>query len=119
MLAFKTTTVQMPSTTGTTSIAGGFVDFESNVRTAHVALAGFGARFDNQHDHHYGELSIFFREVSISGRRVSFVPALLLRDFSENIDDKYSGFVNVLVIADLVPAVSGLEHASVSGIQIG
>ena len=101
MLAFKTTTVTMPSTRATTSIAFGSVHFDSRIRTAEVALKGFTARFDNNQDHNFGELDIFFREIDVQEKSVSFTVALMLRDFSGEIDDAYSGHVIVLVIADL------------------
>ena len=101
MLAFKTTTVEMPSTKGTTSVASGRVAFNSEVRTADIALKGFTVKFDNQHDHHFGQLDIFLREISVHNKSVSFSAFVMLRDFSGSIDDSYSGFVDVLVIADL------------------
>lgn len=102
----------MPPTRGTTSVAAGTATFTAKIRIADVALKGYSIKFDNNKDHHFGQLDVFFKEQQINNNNYSFAVFVLLRDFSGNIDDTYSGSVDVLVIADLEePSLSNTVSA--------
>ncbi|CCH53132.1 hypothetical protein BN8_02203 [Fibrisoma limi BUZ 3] len=75
------------------------VSFPSNVRTAQIALNGFDIRYTDG-DHHILRQLVDISEPTISGNSVSYRVSFLLRDGSGNIDDRYEGFVDTLVIAD-------------------
>jgi hypothetical protein len=101
MLAFKVVRVNFPATTGRDQTVNSFADFNSTVKTAQVAINGFDTTYRNG-DHHLGELRVdCSSSPTFSGRRVDFSINFLLRDFSGNIDDPFSGWVDALVIADV------------------
>ena len=73
--------------------------FGQPVRTAHVALNGFDLDFTDQ-DHRIGRLAIDARLLRNRDRDVEVQVTAIFRDQLNN--DSYEGFVDVLVIADLV-----------------
>ena len=73
--------------------------FSSDVRNASVCLRGFSIGY-NDKDHHIKWLEIDVDKTGVSGPTVSFAADFLLRDNSGRIDDRFSGWVEVLVIAD-------------------
>lgn len=77
------------------------VTFPSAVRTAHVALNGFDVRYTDG-DHHILRQIVDISDPTVNGNAVSFNVSLLLRDSSGNIDDRYQGTVDTLVIAETV-----------------
>ncbi len=75
------------------------VTFPSPVRTAQIALNGFDVQYSDG-DHHILRQIVDISEPTISGNAVSYRVTFLLRDGSGNIDDRYQGTVDTLVIAD-------------------
>lgn len=100
-LQFQRSRVSFDPTRGRVQTEPRTVSFQSRVRTAHVALNGFDVRYNNG-DHHVLEQTIDISDPTIANNAVSFSVNLLLRDASGNIDDPFSGWVDVLVIADTV-----------------
>jgi hypothetical protein len=74
--------------------------FNSRVVRAEVALNGFDITFNNG-DHHLLREIIDASIDSVQDRTVRVKVNYLLRDDSGNIDDPYSGRVDVLVIAEV------------------
>jgi len=101
MLSFKIKLVEFPPFSGGEQRLFTQVRFPFRVRTAEACIRGFSVKYTNA-DHHLHQLEIFLSEqVGIDGREVSFFIYFLLRDFSGNVDDKYEGEIEVLVIADI------------------
>jgi hypothetical protein len=96
-LQFAYPSITVPSGTGRRTI-GGFATFSSTVRSAGVALNGFKFDFDDE-DHHINIVEADTDFVSISGNRVNFNVECDYED--KNGDDSYSGYVTVMVVADV------------------
>jgi len=77
------------------------VNFPSQVRSAQIALNGFDVRYTDG-DHHILRQIVDISDPQINGSAVSYNVSLLLRDDSGNIDDRYQGTVDTLIIADTV-----------------
>ena len=77
------------------------VAFPSAVRSAHVALNGFDVSYTDG-DHHILRQIVDISDPTIIGNAVTYNVNLLLRDGSGNIDDRYQGTVDTLIIADTV-----------------
>jgi len=101
MLDFRVRRVELPFITGQEQFMDDVFDFDRPVRVAEVVLNGFDISFDNG-DHHFKRLAIDCNLNSIMTNLVNFQVHTLLRDDSGNIDDPYGGWVEVMVIADLV-----------------
>lgn len=99
---FRTTRVRFDSTRGIVQRETGSVNFRSRVRRAGFAINGFKMKFTDK-DHHlwHEEINIEESNIQISNTNVSFPVSFLLRDSSGNIDDRYEGYVDVLVIAEV------------------
>ena len=80
------------------------VDFGMPVSRAEVALKGFISRFDGD-DHELYIHKIMTSVDRIEGSKVFVKITYLLRDHSGNIDDSYSGAVQVLVFADVASQI--------------
>jgi hypothetical protein len=100
-LAFQVQRHNIESTTGSSINQSGSFTFNRPVRTAEVALNGFRLEFNNE-DHHVHVAEVDINRGSISNATVNYTYQFLLRDRSGNIDDPYEGYVQVLIIADLV-----------------
>ncbi len=100
-LTFRTQTVNFDPTRGQRQREPGSVTFPSRVRTAHAAIKGFSIGYTDS-DHHIYQAEVDIDMASVIGPTVNFFVDFLLRDSSGNIDDRYGGWVEVLVIADLV-----------------
>jgi hypothetical protein len=98
MLDFRTARVNFPAKTGQPQPVTTTVVFPTNVRAANVAVNGFDVGYVGS-DHHLLRTQIDTSS-SINLNTVNVVTNLSLRDSSGNFDDSYSGFVDVLVIAD-------------------
>ncbi len=79
-------------------------DFKRKVSKATVALKGFSAKFDNS-DHELHLLQVSPSIESIVNTKVVVKVKFLLRDNSGNIDDKYSGGIVVIILADLESSI--------------
>jgi hypothetical protein len=92
----STQSVTIPIGTGRRSIRSS-VSFPATVLRAGVALNGFALDYDSA-DHHINIVEADTDLVSVAGRTVNFQVECDYRD--QNGDDKYSGYVTVLVIAE-------------------
>ncbi len=99
-IAFKRTSIRFDPTSGRIQNEPAAVVFGSRVHKAEVAINGFDVQYTDG-DHH------IFREIvdakidRIDANTVFVSVDLLLRDSSGNIDDRFHGRVDVLVIADV------------------
>lgn len=100
-LRFIRERVVFDSTKGQTQNEPRTVSFPSSVRSAHVALNGFDVRYSDG-DHHILRQIVDISDPRINGNAVSYDVTFLLRDGSGNIDDRYEGTVDTLIIADTV-----------------
>jgi len=94
---FRTSRITVPPGTGRRSIEG-TVAFNSRVCRAAATLNGFALDFANA-DHHINIVEADTDIVSISGNTVRFRIQCSYAD--KNFDDKYSGYVTALVVADV------------------
>ncbi len=100
-LRFFRTSLSIPPGTGRKSF-GDTVDFTSNVIRADVALNGFKLDFTAQNaDRHINEVEVDTDVVNVQGTSVGIVVETEYRDNNVDADDHYSGYVTVLVIADV------------------
>ena len=93
---FRNQSVTIPIGTGRRSIQSS-VSFPATVLRAGVALNGFALDYDSA-DHHINIVEADTDIVSVSGGTVTFQVECDYRD--QNGDDKYSGYVTALVIAE-------------------
>jgi hypothetical protein len=98
---FRRTRIYFDSTRFTEQIQTGAVVFPTTVNRAEAAINGFFVKFDNG-DKHLLAHKIDIGTPRINGATVFFEVNYLLRDSSGNIDDPYSGYVDVMVVADRV-----------------
>lgn len=101
MLAFKEVTINFGTVTGTRQRQSADVVFDKNVRTAQGMLKGYNIRYTNG-DHHILEQEIDLDIVRPNDKTVRVFADFVLRDSSGVYDDGYRGFVNAIVVADLV-----------------
>jgi len=99
-LDFRRATINFDPTRGRTQDESVTVAFGGTVRRADVALNGFDIAYTNG-DHHILREKIDARVVSVLGNTVTVGVEFLLRDSSGNIDDPFTGRVDVLVMADV------------------
>ena len=99
---FRTRRVNFVPTTGQTNTQlNQKVIFSSPVRRAEAAIKGYNVGYTGE-DHHIFRQEVEIRNVHIvEGNGVCFDIDYLFRDSSGNIDDRYSGWVDVLVVADV------------------
>ena len=76
------------------------VPFTGTVRSAGAALNGFDITYNNG-DHHLLR-EVIDLSVEHDTNSVTVTASFLLRDNSGNIDDRFSGHVDCLIIADVV-----------------
>jgi hypothetical protein len=98
---FQVVRVNFPATKGIEQRVPASATFSGPVRLAQVALQGFQMEFTDA-DHHIGTQRLVIEGPGISGNRVEFTAFYLFRDKSGSIDDRYSGFAEYLVAADVV-----------------
>lgn len=103
MLDMKLVKIRFDASRGAIQREPQFAQFSKKVRTANVALNGFDIKYTDR-DHHVLRQKVDLHSVKISNNVVSFAADLLLRDGSGNIDDRFEGTIDVLVIADLEEA---------------
>jgi hypothetical protein len=95
--AYRSVSITIPSGSGTKRIASS-VTFNSNVRSAAVALNGFNLDYSTS-DHHINVVEADLDIVQISGRTVFIAADTRYAD--QNFDDSYSGSVSAVVIANV------------------
>lgn len=98
-LEFQTIRIDFPSRRDAEQTINRSATFSRNIRSVGAAINGFNLRFNNG-DHHLLQEKVDISQISFSDRTATFNVNLLLRDGSGSIDDPYSGFVDVLLIAD-------------------
>jgi hypothetical protein len=97
---FKVVRVDFPPTKGTEQRVPAQATFSGPVRLAQVALQGFEIGYTDN-DHHIWTQRLVISGPGISGNTVNFTAFLLFRDKSGSIDDRYGGFAEYLVAADV------------------
>lgn len=97
---FRRTTINFDPTSAQIQSEPAAVVFNGRVNKADVALNGFDIRYTDG-DHHLLREMVDARVQAINDRTVFVAVDYLLRDSSGNIDDRYQGRVDVLVIADV------------------
>ena len=100
-LEFQTVRVNFPSRRDAEHSINRTTTFSRNIRTVGAAINGFDVTFNNG-DHNFLREKVDISPISVSGRTATFTVNMLLRDSSGNIDDPYSGFVDVMLIADTI-----------------
>lgn len=92
--------VTIPSGTRRRTLTG-FVTFPANVRGAAVTLKGFKLDFDNAagSNRPINIVEVRIGDVRVLGSTVEFDVECLYADY--NFDDRYSGYVEAQVIADV------------------
>ena len=99
-LDFRTVTINFAPTTGAPGRETATAVFGSTVTKANAALRGFDIRFNNG-DHHILRELVDIDVEQILNNTVRVADDYLLRDSTGNIDDPYSGTVEVVVMADV------------------
>jgi hypothetical protein len=113
-IEFKVVRVEFPPTKGIEQRVQAQATFSGPVRLAQVALQGFELGYTDN-DHHIWTQRLVLSGPQISGNAVGFTAFLLFRDKSGTIDDRYGGFAEYLVAADVATApvpVTGPDLAS-------
>ncbi|MGW7073008.1 hypothetical protein ACWGII_32790 [Streptomyces sp. NPDC054855] len=75
--------------------------FPANVRKAETFVNGFNIGFEGT-DHEFFRQEVNTAVRAINGNVVTVRTVFSLRDSSGNFDDPFSGFVDVVVVADLL-----------------
>lgn len=99
-LDYRRGSVSFDPTAGQIQSEQGAVVFSSAVSRAEVSIAGYDLKYNNG-DHHILREMVEAHVDNVQGATVFFHVDYLLRDDSGNIDDPFSGSVDVLVIADV------------------
>ncbi len=99
-LDFRVATVRFDPTSGRIQSEPGSAVFGSAVRKAEMAIRSFNYGYTDG-DHHIWRTEVQLAGLRITGATVQFSVNLLIRDSSGNIDDRFDGYVEVLVIADV------------------
>lgn len=113
-LLFGETEGEGPVTATTT------IDFPRTVERVAVGIVGYSARYEDDEDHHLGRLRCRV-SAAIDGSddtKVNVTGSFLLRDWSNEIDDPYSGLVDLAVLADLVPVAPPAPGAARSDLVV-
>lgn len=103
---FRRTSITFDPTSGQIQNEPATVVFNSRVIRADAAINGFDVQFTDG-DHHVFREMIDASILTVNNNTVTVGVAYLLRDRSGNIDDRYHGRVDVLVIAE-VAATNGV-----------
>jgi hypothetical protein len=112
---FRRTSITFDPTSGQVQNEPATVVFNSRVIRADAALNGFDVQFTDG-DHNLFREMIDASILTINNNTVTVGVAYLLRDKSGNIDDRYHGRVDVLVIAEVASSVAGtVNTAAFSG----
>jgi len=97
---FRRTSITFDPTSGQTQNETATVVFNGRVIRADAALNGFDVQFTDS-DHHIFRQTVDASIRTVNNNTVTVGVRYLLRDSSGNIDDRYNGRVDVLVIADV------------------
>lgn len=99
-LAFQIVNVRFDPTKGRIQREPGTAVFASRVLRAEAALKGFNIGYTDG-DHHIFRQAVDVDVTGIRNNAVDIAVNFLLRDSSGNIDDRFDGSVEVLVVAEL------------------
>jgi hypothetical protein len=97
---FRRATINFDPTQGQEQSEAGAVVFGSNVRRADVAISAFDVGYTDD-DHNIFKEKVSAVVENVIDRTVNVRVNYLFRDNSGNIDDRYNGTVDVLVIAEV------------------
>jgi hypothetical protein len=101
MLAFKELTITFDPTSGRPQRESATAVFNRDIRTAQAVLKGFRIGYTDN-DHHVLVQEIDLDTEMVGNRAVKVFADFLLKDNTGNIDDRFNGWVQCIVIADLV-----------------
>ena len=101
-IQLRTLNFNFPNATGRVQTQRLPVAFSGAVRNAAAVLQGFNVQYNNG-DHELLQETIQLFVTDFNNNTFVVEARLLLRDGSGNIDDPYSGTINAVVIADVVP----------------
>lgn len=104
---FRRGNVVFDPTKGQIQTQTGAVVFNSPVTRADVAISAFDIRY-NDSDHDILRMMVGAEVQNIEGATVFYQVQFLLRDDSGDIDDPFSGSVDVLVMAQLADGISSV-----------
>lgn len=100
---FKTKRINFDPTSGRKQNESCIAVFSGRVNKAAVAIGGWAVEFTNgDHPIRKQEINVRDSELQIHNDTVTFTVDFLLRDNTGNIDDPFKGYVDVVVIADVV-----------------
>jgi hypothetical protein len=99
MVSFKQLSIKFDSTKGKRQRETATAVFNSKVKSAEAVLKGFNIRYSDG-DHHVLEQEIDLDIIKTEGNTVTVAADFLLRDSSGNIDDRFQGWVQCVVIAN-------------------
>ena len=98
-LDFRTVNIRFDPTSGQAQREPGTAVFSRRVLKAEAALKGFNIGYTDG-DHHIFRQEVDIDITAIRNNAVDIAVDFLLRDSSGNIDDRYNGSVEVLVLAE-------------------
>lgn len=107
-MEFRTNALLFPASRNTGPVAASTViPFARGVQRAVAAITGYSATFENLEDHHLGQIDIALTTTvdPAYARNVIVEGSFGLRDWSGTWDDTYSGTVELVILAELSPAV--------------
>lgn len=100
MIQFRELTIYFDPTRGIKQRESASASFSGRrIKTAQAVLKGFNLKYTDG-DHHVYEQEIDLDTI-VRGDTVQVFADFLIRDSSGHIDDRYHGFVQAVVIADL------------------
>lgn len=99
MVSFKQLRIDFPPVKGRRQRKTATAVFNSRVHSAEAVLKGFHVRYTDK-DHHIWQEEIDLDVENINGNSVTVAADFLLRDSSGNIDDRYNGWIQCVVIAN-------------------
>jgi hypothetical protein len=99
-LDFREITINFDNTSGRKQRESATAVFGSAVRKAQAVLKGFHVGYTDS-DHPLWKLEVDLDVERITGAAVTVAADYLLRDSSGNIDDRFGGWIQVVVMADV------------------
>lgn len=99
MLQTQSLRIEFPQRSGGPQEQQRTVAFNGNVRTVALALGGFDIGYNNS-DHHLLRQRIDSDVLSVNANVVVVRVTFSLRDDSGTFDDPYSGYVDLVLVAD-------------------
>lgn len=116
-LDFRVLSLDLPAVRDRAQRVTATATFGGRVRTAQALLKGFEIGY-TEADHHVWRNILGADLVRVSGNRVDVAVDYLFRDSSGNIDDRYSGKCEVLVVAEVQMVVLHVKVLTAPNIAI-